>query len=91
MLVESSLALLLIGVAIAQPIESMDAGNSIWKDTPMDAVVREFRDECVQQSDSSACIKVKVLNLLDDVLQKDSFKVSWCFWKLKNYRVRQSG
>lgn len=71
--------LLSVGVIAAQPVsESAENAKetSIWKDTPMDAVVQEFRAECLQQSDSAACIKVKVLNLLDDVLRKDSFKVS---------------
>lgn len=76
--------LLSIGAIAAQPLasetNSVIADNaketSIWKDTPMDTVVQEFRAECLQQSDSAACIKVKVLNLLDDVLRKDSLKVS---------------
>lgn len=73
---------LTVGVIVAQPVsESAENGKetSIWKGTPMDAVVKEFRVECLQQSDSAACIKVKVLNLLDDVLRKDSFKVSTVF------------
>ncbi|XP_065223932.1 uncharacterized protein Osi19 [Planococcus citri] len=72
-------------IAFAQPLASETNSvvadtttkeTSIWKDTPMDTVVQEFKAECLQQSDSAACIKVKVLNLLDDVLRKDSYKVN---------------
>lgn len=74
----TGLVLFSVGVIVAQPVSesNIENANSIWKGTPMDAVVQEFREECVQQSDSGACIKVKVLNLLDEALRKDSFKVS---------------
>lgn len=49
--------------------------NSFWKGTPMDAVVGELQAGCAN-SDPVACVKYRVLSVLDQVLRKDSFQVS---------------
>lgn len=70
--------MLVVSAAVAQSVADSNVpdGNSTPKDaTKMDAVVRAFKDECVEHSDSGACIKGKVLNLLEDALRKDSSKV----------------
>lgn len=74
----SWLVLLVVSAAVAQSVADSNVpdANSTPKDaTKMDAVVRAFKDECVEHSDSGACIKGKVLNLLEDALRKDSSKV----------------
>ena len=76
----SLLLLSVVGTIVSQPVgESTtvdDARESIWKGTPMDALVQEYREECSQQSESSACLKVKVLNFVDEFFSKDTIKVS---------------
>lgn len=77
--VKSLLLLSVVGTIVSQPVSEStvdDARESIWKGTPMDALVQEYRDECTQQSESSACLKVKVLNFVDEFLSKDTIKVS---------------
>lgn len=70
----SWLVLLVISAAVAQSVADSDI-KSASAEPKIDAVVRAFKDECVEHSDSGACIKGKVLNLLDDALRKDSSKV----------------
>lgn len=73
----SWLVLLVVSAAVAQSVadSKVPDANTTSKDTKIDAVVRAFKDECVEHSDSGACIKGKVLNLLENALRKDSSKV----------------
>lgn len=62
------IALALFGSAVAQP-------SGFWKGTPMDSMVEEMRSGCVEGSDPAACIKYKVMSLLDSIFKKDTFQV----------------
>lgn len=64
------LAFALFGSAVAQP-----AKNTFWKGTPMDGMVEEMRSGCAEGSDPTACIKYKVMSLLDSIFKKDTFQV----------------
>ncbi|KAJ2941494.1 hypothetical protein O0L34_g14540 [Tuta absoluta] len=64
-------ALALFGSAVAQPAKA-----GFWKDTPMDGMVEEMRSGCAEGSDPTACIKYKVMSLLDSIFKKDSFQLS---------------
>lgn len=64
-------ALALFGSAVAQPAKA-----GFWKGTPMDGMVEEMRSGCVEGSDPAACIKYKVMSLLDSIFKKDSFQVN---------------
>lgn len=65
------LALALFGSAAAQP-----AKDAFWKGTPMDGMVEEMRFGCAEGADPTACIKYKVMSLLDSIFKKDTFQVS---------------
>ncbi|XP_026322994.1 uncharacterized protein LOC113232468 isoform X2 [Hyposmocoma kahamanoa] len=65
------LALALFGSAVAQPTK-----NAFWKGTPMDGMVEEMRSGCAEGSDPTACIKYKVMSLLDSIFKKDTFQIS---------------
>lgn len=62
--------LALFGSSVAQP-----AKDAFWKGTPMDGMVEEMRAGCVEGSDPTACIKYKVMSLLDTIFKKDTFQV----------------
>nr|XP_021186568.2 uncharacterized protein LOC110373584 isoform X1 [Helicoverpa armigera] len=65
------LALALFGSAAAIP-----AKDAFWKGTPMDGMVEEMRSGCAEGSDPTACIKYKVMSLLDSIFKKDTFQIS---------------
>lgn len=56
-------------------ISANPAKPSFWKNTPLDDVVNEMRSNCADGNDSFACIKYKVINFLDTIFKKDSYKV----------------
>ncbi|CAF4838431.1 unnamed protein product [Pieris macdunnoughi] len=60
----------LFGCALAQP------KHGFWKGTPMDGMVEEMRSGCAEGSDPTACIKYKVMSLLDSIFTKESFQIS---------------
>ncbi|XP_026754035.1 uncharacterized protein LOC113514217 isoform X1 [Galleria mellonella] len=72
-------ALALFGSAVAQP-----AKQEFWKGTPMDGMVEEMRSGCVEGSDPAACIKYKVMSLLDTIFKKDTFQISEAVEVTKN-------
>ncbi|XP_063389372.1 uncharacterized protein LOC134675142 isoform X1 [Cydia fagiglandana] len=72
-------ALALFGGALAQP-----AKQGFWKGTPMDGLVEEMRSGCVEGSDPTACIKFKVMSLLDTIFKKDTFQISEAVEVTKN-------
>lgn len=45
------------------------------KPTSMDGMVEEMRSLCTEGNDNLSCMKFKVLNFIDTILKKDSFKV----------------
>ncbi|OAD62718.1 hypothetical protein WN48_06917 [Eufriesea mexicana] len=61
----------LLALAAAQP-----AKNDLWKGSSMDQMVDQTKIECAQKNDEVSCMKFKVLNLLDQIFRKDSFKAS---------------
>lgn len=61
----------LLALAAAQP-----AKNELWKGSSMDQMVDQTKIECAQKNDEVSCMKFKVLNLLDQIFRKDSFKAS---------------
>lgn len=75
MLSKLSLVLLLIGVAVAQPIAdtNLQGELSIWKDTPMEGIARD----CVHQPDSISCFKDKILTSFRDLVKEESSKVRY--------------
>ncbi|XP_053619535.1 uncharacterized protein Osi19 isoform X2 [Plodia interpunctella] len=72
-------ALALFGSAVAQP-----AKQAFWKGTAMDGMVEEMRSGCVEGSDPTACIKYKVMSLLDTIFKKDTFQISEAVEVTKN-------
>lgn len=58
-------------VVTAQPTK-----NEFWKGTSMDSIVEQTKVDCTQKNDEIACMKYKVLSLLDQIFRKDSFKVA---------------
>lgn len=60
----------IVALAVAQP-----AKLEVWKSASMDAMVDQSKVECAQKNDEVACMKFKVLNLLDQIFRKDNFKV----------------
>ncbi|XP_011567302.2 uncharacterized protein LOC105396991 isoform X2 [Plutella xylostella] len=64
-------ALAMFGCAVAQPAKA-----GFWKGTPMDGMVEEMRSGCTEGADPTACIKYKVMSLLDNIFNKESFQVS---------------
>lgn len=63
-------------LAASQPTGQKAKDAAFWKETPMDGVVQEFQTKCAQRNDHASCLKFKVLNLLDEMFRRDSFKVS---------------
>ncbi|CAK1594598.1 unnamed protein product [Parnassius mnemosyne] len=72
-------ALALFGSAIGQPSK-----QGFWKGTPMDSMVEEMRSGCAEGSDPTACIKYKVMSLLDSIFKKDTFQISEAVEVTKN-------
>lgn len=64
-------ALAMFGSVLAQPSKP-----GFWKGTPMDSMVEEMRSGCTEGADPTACIKYKVMSLLDSIFKKDTFQVS---------------
>jgi hypothetical protein len=60
----------------SQPTGQKTEDLAFWKETPMDKAVKEFEMKCAQRNDQVSCLKFKVLNLLDEMFRKDSYKVS---------------
>lgn len=54
---------------------AIPAKTAFWNGTPIDGMVEEVRSLCIQNTDSASCLKLKIMNFLDTVLQKDKFKV----------------
>ncbi|XP_071445154.1 uncharacterized protein Osi19 [Hetaerina americana] len=84
------LALAFLALVTATPNVGRNAEGSFWKGTAMDSVVDEIRTEC-ERKDAVACIKMKALNFLDQVLRKDSFKVSENMAVVKNSYEKPEG
>jgi hypothetical protein len=61
----------LTSLAYASP-----AKKTFWNGTPIDGMVEEMRSLCAEDNDSFSCMKYKVMNFLDTILQKDNYKVS---------------
>ncbi|XP_067007010.1 uncharacterized protein [Anabrus simplex] len=59
--------------------------GSIWKGTPLEDVVDVLKKDCKKDMDSIACMKFKLLSLVDEVLRKESFKVSDNVMVVRNY------
>jgi hypothetical protein len=49
---------------------------AFWEETPMDGAVQELETKCTQRNDQVSCLKFKVLNFLDQIFRKESYKVS---------------
>lgn len=60
----------ILAVAAAQP-----AKQEGWKNNNMESIVEQTKNECAQKNDEMACMKFKVLNLLDQIFRKHNFKV----------------
>jgi hypothetical protein len=52
------------------------AKKAFWNGTPIDGMVEEMRSMCNDDNDSFSCAKYKVMNFLNNILQKDNYKVS---------------
>lgn len=65
------IALALFGCTVGQPAKA-----GFWKGTPMDGMVEEMRSGCSEGSDPTACLKFKVMSLLDSIFNKETFQVS---------------
>jgi Protein of unknown function (DUF1676) len=58
---------------------------AFWKGTPVDGLVEEMRSMCNEENDSFSCMKLRVMNFLDTVLKKDSYKLT------EDVEVRHNG
>lgn len=57
-------------------VHSNPAKPAFWKGTPVDGLVEEMRSMCNEENDSFSCMKLKVMNFLDTILKKDSYKLT---------------
>lgn len=57
-------------------VHSNPAKPAFWKGTPVDGLVSEMRALCTDEGDSLSCMKLKVMNFLNDILKKDNFKIT---------------
>ena len=57
-------------------VHSSPAKPAFWKGTPVDGLVEEMRSLCNDENDSFSCMKLKVMNFLDNILKKDSYKIT---------------
>lgn len=57
-------------------VHSSPAKPAFWKGTPVDGLVEEMRSMCNEENDSFSCMKLKVMNFLDNILKKDSYKIT---------------
>lgn len=64
-------------VVITSLAYASPAKKAFWNGTPIDGMVQEMRSLCSEENDSFACMKYKVMNFLNTVMQKDSFKVNF--------------
>ncbi|XP_067009593.2 uncharacterized protein [Anabrus simplex] len=65
------LALLPLLVAVCAAATTVNDNNSLWQEEALD----ELRAECAKGSEV-ACMKLKVVEVMENVLKKDSYKVS---------------
>lgn len=66
-------------------VHSSPAKPAFWKGTPVDGLVEEMRSMCNDENDSFSCMKLKVMNFLDNILKKDSYKIT------EDVEVRHNG
>ncbi|XP_074100326.1 DUF1676 domain-containing protein Osi19 [Cotesia typhae] len=69
--IQSIVLTVVVALAAAQP-----AKIEAWKSSNMDSIVEQTKSDCARNNDDMACMKFKVLNLLDQIFRKDNFKVS---------------
>ena len=62
----------ILALAAAQP-----AKLEVWKSASTESMLDQTKIECSQKNDEIACMKFKVLNLLDEIFRKDNFKVRY--------------
>jgi hypothetical protein len=77
MYLRSSVASLIL---VASLVGSLPTGEktqdtAFWEETPMDGAVQELQIKCAERNDHVSCLKFKVLNFLDQIFRKDSYKV----------------
>ncbi|KAI4461714.1 hypothetical protein MML48_5g00002982 [Holotrichia oblita] len=72
-----SMALIKIcaAVAVISMVASTPSPTYFWKGTAFDSTVEEMRSMC-NNNDAIACLKFKTITFLDNIFQKDSFKLS---------------
>lgn len=56
-----------------------------WNGTPVDGLVSEMRSMCNDENDSFSCMKLKVMNFLDNLVKKDNYKIT------EDVEVRHNG
>jgi hypothetical protein len=56
-------------------VHSNPAKPAFWKGTPVDGLVAEMRSMC-NENDAFSCMKLKVMNFLDSIAQKDNYKIT---------------
>ena len=66
-------------------VHSNPAKPAFWKGTPVDGLVEEMRSMCNDENDSFSCMKLKVMNFLDTIVKKDSYKLT------EDIEVRHNG
>lgn len=57
-------------------VYSSPAKPAFWKGTPVAGLVEEMRSLCNEENDSFSCMKLKVMNFLDNIMKKDSYKIT---------------
>ncbi|KAK9692582.1 Protein of unknown function (DUF1676) [Popillia japonica] len=62
-------------VAVMSMVSSTPSPTYFWKGTAFDSTVEEMRSMC-NNNDAIACLKFKTISFLDNIFQKDSFKLS---------------
>lgn len=66
---------IIVCLAILAAVGAQPAKPEGWKGSSMDSMMEQTKSECAQKNDEMACMKFKVLNLLDQIFRKDNFKV----------------
>jgi hypothetical protein len=72
----SACLILAASLVASLPTGEKTQDMAFWQETPMDGAVQELETKCAQRNDQVSCLKFKVLNLLDQIFRKDSYKVS---------------
>ncbi|XP_034661480.1 uncharacterized protein LOC117897018 isoform X1 [Drosophila subobscura] len=80
----AKLLLVIVGVTALMAVAQAAAGASTQQQLPLQRLIAEEQHKCATGQDSMACIKERAMRFVDNVMSKDSYKLS-------NLEVRSNG